>query len=176
MKHYDLPPGESVADWLIDISSGYLEPSIPLDRNTSESKSCRAPSSTVSEDADVSENSIDLDSENSSRLNEVNGTSTSRREANISTSSDTSFGTVENETSNNPAIRRESLYRKWKEYFNGLPDSKKECFSAPEPYALPKKTMKPSFTRQLVHQLHRFVVMAERNWLTKVFFRSEISS
>lgn len=119
---YELPPGESLADWLIDISSGRLAPTIHDDGKDKRKT------------ADVGESS-----------EEMIGSEAEREKA-----------------------RREHLYEYWKQHFAKLSKTSRAIYDAPPPFELPAKTQPATFFSQLGYQIVRLVMVAKRNWSTKL--------
>lgn len=194
--HYVLPPGESIADWLIDISSGRLGPTKkddtrfrPLLDVTIEEDSKAID---LSESSDVPRKSTDdvlpvpvpepvMPAREGSVHSFVSGASEaggsdhggsesmiqSMQDLVRSTLGDGAADVVEDEAGKAKA-RREVLYDKWRHHFKNLSEEQKEQYTAPEPYDLPAKVEKAVFRKQLLYQLQRCAIVGERNWSTKV--------
>lgn len=219
--NYKLPPGESIADWLIDISSGRLgattkdssrfRPSLdvtveehskamdlssshcsvstplvlsaPMDLDDSaamdaQQESTDAPQESADDDVasvpaiPVREGSVNSfvsggSEPDGSNLGESESMIQSMQDLVRSTLGDGAADVVEDEAGKAKA-RREVLYEKWRHHFKNLSDEQKERYAAPEPYDLPAKVEKTVFTKQLLYQLQRCVIVGERNWSTKV--------
>jgi len=158
---YILPPGESLADLLIDISSGRLGPSEIPESQSGEDDSMLVDSVT----RDESESGAELEKPMhtaSSILDEDekhidNGThSTSIFKGDGSPS--TFHGLVESEED-----RRRTLYEGWICSFRALPDEARRRFIPPDQYDLPKSIVKPSFSTQLRTHLGRNFLGMWRN-------------
>jgi ABC-2 type transporter len=193
-KHnYVLPKGESIADWLIDISSGRLGPSKEESdkKRQNEQLSLRGVQATleeVSEESESGRGPVDLDDseamdkvempakEESAKVYDVDEMIENQSQSNIasmqsllqSTTFDAAGGEGLQDEAALAKIRREVLYTKWQDHFKSLSDSKKALYEAPTPYDLPAKVEKIAFPRQLGYQLARCVIVGQRNWTTKV--------
>ena len=124
----ELPPGESIADWLIDISSGRLGPN--------------------------------LQQQKKSKARQRNEEFMSDDEADTP---DISASTADQEKS-----RRDVLYHRWNVHFKNLGKKKRSLYDAPAPFPFPSAQKRPSFLRQLKHQIHRLIILSIRNWYTKL--------
>ena len=154
---YDLPEGESLADWLIDISTGSLKPAV-LDDS--------------SEDDDSSRNKKQSKKERKKgRRQNKSGVDTSDEE-------DANIPKFANDEEVDPemlatdaekeAARRQKLYDAWRLHFRHLSRRKRSLYRAPKPFDLPSKVDRPAFLSQLGYQIHRLVLLAYRNWYSKL--------
>jgi hypothetical protein len=188
--HYTLPEGESVADWLIDISSGRLE------------KDNKIASCHKSEKLQL----YNLRKEASRHLSNLEeiveddeppvAGMTKPEKATPQSDPDLDipppFGGVVHEsqvihvTDNDVCgakgvttgkvvaafeeakSRRAWLYEEWEKHFGKLSGADKAIYEVPEEYALPDKVCKPSFWYQLDHQIRRASIVAWRNRFSKV--------
>lgn len=169
---YELPPGESIADWLIDISSGRLEQT-----DTEEKKrSTGVEPALMPMTEEGSEESSSGDVQHRYQNGNTSGNDDSvdfsslmpQREGSGRTSRlDNTIQAFEDAPTQEKS-RREELYNTWKSHFNSLSEEDKELYTAPEPYDLPGKVERASFSSQLLFQLQRLFIVARRNWLTKL--------
>lgn len=137
---YFLPQGESVADWLIDVSSGRLPPNRTIDRN----QSSRSYSMDVDEDAgggDAFE----------SRAFGANGPSHSNFEHSLEKAK----------------RRRQNLYQEWIDCDDLAKQLRAERGLSRE-YALPAPVEKPGFMTQLQYQIQRNILISWRNRASKI--------
>jgi ABC-type multidrug transport system ATPase subunit/Ca2+-binding EF-hand superfamily protein len=156
---YSLPQGESLADWLIDISTGRVAvDSVPEtiqedDTNMDEENQTlrRKPSKGISirsharihnkpEASSVSTNTLQEPLRQDTQVISTTGHSSNKADR------------AENEAK----IRRELLYESWKSY------------DPPGAYAFPEKSQMPSFGVQFFLQLKRMFLLAWRNRVTKI--------
>jgi ABC-type multidrug transport system ATPase subunit len=136
--NYRLPPGDSVADWLIDVSSGRTEPidvEVENEENAGSSISSREMNSYLHDDFVHNE-----------------GPSSNK---------------VEQEFED-AKMRREMLYTNWSLHFADLTKEQRERYNSPEPYALPESVIRLSFFKQLTAQLSRNMLVARRNVVSKL--------
>mgnify|MGYP005850275165 CR=1 FL=1 len=143
-KGYKLPEGESVADWLIDISSGQLAP-----------------------DADGP-----MEEEKPKKVGRALERGVSKREMGEGGGAVT-ISNLQEEESDVQALRREELAKSWKEYFskenrNISKKSRQQFYSKPKPTYLPEAIIKPSFWEQFWVQVHRALKVAKRNAFYKL--------
>lgn len=155
--NYALPAGESLADWLIDISSGRLEPQ-ELKRDCKASprmffkcrKACR----------NLPPRSLGTMQDSVRRLSRPPDENAVRRDgpsANV-------FGDVLEKAKG----RRENLFISWSDHFARLTEDEKKCYEAPDPYSLPGEVQSPSCWVQFLFQLKRNLLFARRNLSMKV--------
>lgn len=164
---YELPPGESIADWLIDISSGRLEQAV-FDEDDSVDES----------DGRIKSSSKETRKKTRKLRMAQCGfeTSDDEEEYGIGTDDDEPSKIIksENEEDNDPELllsagdkekgRREYLYKCWRKHFEKLSKKKRSLYKAPKPFDLPTKQKRPAFMKQLGYQLHRLVILGQRNW------------
>jgi energy-coupling factor transporter ATP-binding protein EcfA2 len=149
---YRLPPGESVADWLIDISSGRLAPEVFDEDEQSERRKL----------LELKNSHVDVREENGKgtddKVDTLNGVSRSKEPEMLESASE------------QEKARREFLYKCWRNHFTRLATSteKRSLYDAPAPFGFPKQRLRPGFFQQLQHQLQRMVILASRNWQTKL--------
>lgn len=144
MLNYHLPAGESIADWLIDISSGDMAPSAPkgMCQEVKAFIDKKKRTDTVNKDdveIDVADTEMEIDD-------------------NAMLESD----------ADKAKARREQLYDTWAKKFAKFSKKKRAFYDAPKPFALPEQRTKPSFWTQLGNQLQRLIIVGDRNILTKV--------
>lgn len=179
---YKLPPGESLADWLIDISSGRIavedipgETGVSDELGDEEKANCfsRQPSrglslrntalskrfTKTSEQANVSGSSISQDT--TMMIQEP-----LRRDVHVVTKAGPS-GAKADRAENEAKVRRELLYENWKAHFNNMNEETKRLYEPPASYDFPKKTIMPSFWLQFLLQMKRAFLLAWRNRVTK---------
>ena len=181
---YNLPAGESVADWLIDISTGRVavddpvrsdyireEPEVPDEENA---RSLRRKPSTglsirfssgprrVDETADASESY----SESLKTGESISFREPTRKDIQVVTSAGPSSNKADR-ADVEAKLRRELLFENWKRHFKCLDMDGKKRYEPPEPYAFPVKTIMPTFWTQFLLQMKRMVLLAWRNRVTK---------
>jgi ABC-type multidrug transport system ATPase subunit len=137
--NYRLPAGDSVADWLIDVSSGRVEPE-DVDGKTEENVTSSVPSE--------------------------KGTNSCHRDDFVHNGGPSS-NKVEQEFEE-AKIHREVLYTSWNQHFANLPEEERKRYYALEPTSLPKSVKRPPFLKQLKVQLSRNVLVCRRNALSKL--------
>jgi hypothetical protein len=163
---YLLPPGESVADWLIDISSGRLEP--PSDVQHGERQNGKRVSVGLAPVANVErpleEQGIEM--------------SESGWEAEmkplLATQDDDVVGRKgvstgkEKDAFEEAKTRRAWLYDKWNGYFENLDAEEKQIYEVPPKSMLPETPEKQSFPSQLYAQTTRAFLVSRRNYMSKL--------
>merc|ERR1712238_161998 len=189
--NYHLPLGESVADWLIDISSGRLE----VKNQTAEKK--RADSfkefSSVSPQESAEEEKDNMDDSMSQIALE-----TKELESDVhikdKINSDKKLDEFETNRSDSAHLltdgnyvgkkgvttgkvvraledaknRRAWLCCEWLRHFDNLCDEEKDRYMPPEQYDLPLDIVKPSFWYQFTHQFRRALLVAWRDRFSKI--------
>ena len=148
-KPYLLPPAESLADWLIDVSSGRLTPSqysLTVKSKHSAKKS-KKHKKKKSKRKDKEREEVEGDDAVSTR-----GPSTAQFEHSMEIAKE----------------RRQDLYDSWKEHYDSLSGKAKERYIPPKCYDLPARVEKPSFWTQLRGQVHRNLLMIWRNRASKL--------
>eukprot|EP00532_Pseudo-nitzschia_australis_P020819 CAMPEP_0168291848 /NCGR_PEP_ID=MMETSP0142_2-20121227/6616_1 /TAXON_ID=44445 /ORGANISM="Pseudo-nitzschia australis, Strain 10249 10 AB" /LENGTH=897 /DNA_ID=CAMNT_0008239483 /DNA_START=9 /DNA_END=2702 /DNA_ORIENTATION=+ len=160
---YKLPKGESVADWLIDISSGRLEPenTVAMTRETSvgmlKNKTSRK------EETEVSKRSKTVSGERKGKLSIGQSAIT---DGNCVGKKGVTTGKIVRALEDGK-IRRAWLCNEWLKYFENMDSEEKALYEPPEKYDLPVNTIKPSFLNQFVNQMRRAIVVAWRNRFSK---------
>mmetsp|Transcript_10771 Transcript_10771/g.22367 ORF Transcript_10771/g.22367 Transcript_10771/m.22367 type:complete len:602 (-) Transcript_10771:246-2051(-) len=163
--NYVLPKGESVADWLIDISSGRLE-----------SNSTESPEDKKNEDKRRILRKSSTSSFSSEDFRSASFTATVEKFASndgVSTNNHW-VGTTGVNTGKVvraievAKIRRAWLCKTWLTYFNGLDDEEKSIYEPPRKYELPIETEKKSFCYQFIYQVKRALLVAWRNRFSKI--------
>jgi ABC-2 type transporter len=142
-RGYQLPEGESVADWLIDISSGQLAPDEELlfeNQAKAVTSSKRMGTAVIGDSSEVLASAI-----------AVGGAS--------------SLGEDESDIL---AFRREQLSNGWIEYFDKknkhiTKKSRQMYYSKPAETELPRHIIKPTFLEQFIVQLDRAIKVGGRN-------------
>jgi len=157
--NYKLPKGESVADWLIDISSGRLEPDNKVSVNKVESL-----------------NLLEEKASHDNASHENNGIETVAEEepvAHVITDDNAvgkkgvTAGKVVRAIED-AKLRRAWLCAEWLDYFEKLGDKERALYEPPPKYDLPENTIKPTFMNQFVFQVKRELFIAWRNRLQKI--------
>jgi ABC-type multidrug transport system ATPase subunit len=137
--NFRLPPGDSVADWLIDVSSGRTEPITDAEAENEENTGSSIPS--IKRNSCINDDFVHNEGPSSNK--------------------------VEQEFEE-AKMRREMLYTSWNQHFTDLTKEQRERYNAPEPYALPESVTRLSFFKQLMAQLSRNVLVARRNAVSKL--------
>jgi len=141
--NYKFPVGDSVADWLIDVSAGQAEP----EGDTTESEAADGDTGTEGTKRMERESFLDEDYVH-------NGGPSSNA--------------VEEEFEQ-AKVRREHLYTHWESHVGQLSEEEKERFRPPVvPFDLPPVAQRPTFGMQLWVQLRRYAVVARRNRVSKL--------
>ncbi|CAB9510243.1 Putative white-brown complex homolog protein 30 [Seminavis robusta] len=160
--NYQLPPGESVADWLIDISSGRMVPHI-ADKDDAEQ-----------------ENGEEQPTKKEKKRKDKQGRGTSRSSS-FSDSDDDHDPPARRSTKDSDEdpemllsaaekekARREHLYSCWRKHFERLPQKQRHLYDAPGPSDFPPAVKRPGFWKQMRYQIHRQIILAIRNWYIKL--------
>jgi len=137
-RGYQLPEGESVADWLIDISSGQLAP-----------------------DEDSVEPMSSLSKSTKKRVSAIGSFDEKGGDAPV-------FAAMQEDEDDAQALRRDLLNQAWIDYFdkknkNITKKSRLEYYHKPQKSQLPQPIIKPGFVAQLWYQLDRAVKVGSRN-------------
>ena len=160
--NYILPDGESVTDWMLDVSAGRLPPPVRHYRQEKPgipSSSGDTMPETISAD--------ELSNEEKRQHKKVKFAMTWRTHSgsddrdNISSSRIKPFDIATEQAK----ATCELLHDNWIKYVNELPKKKRSKYEPPSPFGLPRKKEKPPFIDQLFHQLRRLLILKERNWL-----------
>ena len=181
---YQLPPGESVADWLIDISTGRAAvqrqvrndygreiDAPPDEENTKQLR--RKPSTGLATRLSTLTTRFDGSSE-ASESSRINGSvreslsfrEPTRKDSQVVTAAGPSSNKADG-AENEAKIRRELLYENWKNYFSCLDLEGRKRYEPPEPYAFPSTTIMPTFLTQFQLQMKRLFLLAWRNRVVK---------
>lgn len=158
---YDLPEGESLADWLIDISTGSLKPEVFDDDSDDEDDYGRGKKSAKKR--------------REKRKGDSSGFETSDEEDEemvIKRSKSEDVEEIDPELlatdAEKEAARRQKLYDSWRRYFRNLSKKKRSLYRAPKAFDLPSEVDKPAFLSQCGYQIHRLVLLGYRNWYAKL--------
>jgi hypothetical protein len=160
---YVLPQGESVADWLIDISSGGTEP----EPNMGTKKVKKLVSMVVA-------NRRLMGGKNKTRIPTVQ--EPAGQEFEVEAAHDTQddeaqglSGGTATDAFEAAKVRRAWLYGKWNHYFTNLmSDEEKAGYEKPEVTKLPADVVKQSFVAQLWNQTTRALLVSSRNATEKL--------
>ena len=159
-----------VPDWLIDISSGRLEPVTYDDddnlggeeddkpKEQLKSKKMRKKCNREAAITDRDQQSDDED--------DIPKAAT--------TETDEDLPEMFSNAGEQEKARREMLYKHWREHFEKLSTRKRGIYDAPKPFDLPAPKTRPSFWKQIAYQLQRHLILWKRNWYTKLLDTSII--
>lgn len=171
---YVLPPGESVADWLIDISTGRIAVENSPERQDEEEVDVSKPRSEPNMSRGMSIQSLRLDKANTEGRPASAGNKLAvlteeptRLAAHAVTPSGPS-GIKQEKAGDEAKIRRELLYQSWSDHFQALDGDARSVYDAPDPSDLPQKAILPSFWTQLRLQLQRIFLLGWRNRSSKM--------
>jgi hypothetical protein len=193
--NYVLPLGESVADWLIDISSGRLEPdSNILATRVVEENSNAEDASEVEVEAlytnseekpiliETNEDEKKKSKKKKKKKRKTDPQQTRQPEeppgrciegqgpglgiVGIVGATGITTGKVD-QVHEDAKERRAWLNEEWNNYFSALSGPDKRVYEVPEPYELPRSIEKPSFLYQLKYQTVRALLVAWRNGFSK---------
>lgn len=153
---YHLPPGESIADWLIDISSGDLGPKAVDDIEKEVEGFLNKNKKLEKEVEDI------LNKKKNGNLEKDEESRTENED------DDPESNAVFDSAADIATARRQKLYEFWRKNFGTLSKKKRVIYDAPAPFELPQPRARPSFWRQLGYQLQRLIIVWERNFLTKL--------
>lgn len=179
---YTLPSGESLADWLIDISTGRIaaeeigedvdeengEDAPLLRRQESQGLSGKRVSMSLRLAAlTVRSSLIRTDGQSDSDRSSPSITfAPTRTDAQVVTSAGPSSSNQQ--TAESAAkIRRELLYDSWNDHFEHIDTASREKYDPPVAYETPQCTVMPSFLVQFKLQMQRTILLAWRNRVTK---------
>ena len=189
---YVLPPGESVADWLIDISSGREERDVGIaktkkeqvatDKKRKKRKKSRAskkspkpyvqkkktkkPKAKIPEDVEVAETDGEIEMKVNFDEPEEEDELLGQGDNAIVTNG-ISAGKAK-DAFEEAKIRRAWLYEKWNEHFNSLSGDELSLYSIPKESSLPKPVRKQLFVSQLYNQVSRALLVSWRNYVSKL--------
>ena len=141
-QDFSVGPGESLADWLIDISSGYVRPQ--------RFKALHQPSNTLGPPS-------------------LNGAATSMVSVQAITAKKVGLSTGESAHVDAKAatLRREELVASWREHFDLLPENLKKDYIAPSHMKLPVIRVRQSPSAQFRIQTKRIFLLWKRNLVSK---------
>jgi hypothetical protein len=182
--NYSLPPGESVADWLIDISCGRFEPDnqVATTRKVEESQAMTADIEVVDVNGDALISPLELKEiqpKMSGSLSEVGEVKTLLQEqpeqdtkglhgapaiedTNVVGTKGVTTGKV-SQAFEEAKARRAWLYDEWNKHFQKLTGEDRAIYDIPDICSLPKPVNKPAFLFQLKFQIKRAFLVAWRN-------------
>lgn len=193
---YNLPPGESVADWLIDIASGRLEPtatdeeqgaSSPMFAKKKSALDLDASTTTTTEEEGTSEDDEEDSKAKCVAFEELNpefecafdSWEWTRMSPFVDPSSIRHLGESKPMLGDGEAVefendaaqaksRRELLYRLWNNHVDKMSENHRKAYSAPEPFDLPENRQMTTFSKQFVYQVERLLLVWQRNWLSRI--------
>ena len=178
--HYSLPTGESLADWLIDVSSGRLE----ADNLVATSKAAETKTSTKSKGnmgraslgrirpkltlRQASEGLVFRSLASSQANNTVESApmGTPLADTEVVVSRGVATGKVARAFEEAQA-RRIWLYDEWSNYFKNLKGTERMLYEVPDKCELPSKVVKPTFYEQFDYQIRRALLVTWRNRVSK---------
>jgi hypothetical protein len=153
---YVLPEGESVADWLIDISSGGTEP----EPNMGTKKVKKLVSMIVT-------NRRLMSGTNGTRVPGVE--EPAGQDMEFEATPDTTDYDAQGLSGGTALVRRAWLYDRWNHYFTNLmSDEEKAGYEKPEVTNLPEGVVKPPFVTQLWNQTTRALLVSRRSATEKL--------
>lgn len=172
--NYYLPTGESVTDWILDISTGRLPPPVRQVR-VPKRKKTKSHDSLPRSDGDsrttgtTAESSLEFMPEKK-KVKRVTFAiaertpSGSDENENLAGHTTKPFDTAPEQAKATCQL----LNDHWKTHVKDLPRKKYSRYVAPEPFPLPKKKEQPPLFNQLACQLLRLLILLERNWLSRL--------
>lgn len=167
---YSLPQGESLADWLIDISTGRIAVENALLSQVDEENGETVPllhrkASKMNVSSRLIELSVRAGGSGSAGIDDIlDGTSR------LDTHAVTSAGpnsTMQQTAESEAKLRRELLFESWIDHFESIEGDSRMKYDPPKPYELPQSTVMPSFGVQFILQMKRTILLAWRNRVTK---------
>jgi hypothetical protein len=195
--NYSLPLGESVADWMIDISSGRLEPDsniraarvVEENSNGEDAGEVEVEALNTSSEEKLLLIETDRDKKKKSKKKKKKKNNDPQQSREPEDPSGRFFeapgsglgigdgkGIVGatgittgkvDQVHEDARERRAWLYEEWNDYFSALSGSAKRVYEVPEPYEVPRSIEKPSFLNQLKYQIVRALIVAWRNRFSK---------
>mmetsp|Transcript_17412 Transcript_17412/g.40037 ORF Transcript_17412/g.40037 Transcript_17412/m.40037 type:complete len:1463 (+) Transcript_17412:134-4522(+) len=175
--NYKLPKGESVADWLIDISSGRLEPKNPValkkDRTMNVLIDDTIEIQTTSKKKTMKESKKKKHSSTDKQNSSSSGGSGVITDDHCVGKQGVTSGRVIRALKG-ARTRRAWLCDKWVEYIDQMNKEQRTIYEPPNPYELPSGTRKPLFFTQFLNQVRRALIVAWRDRLAKVISSSII--
>lgn len=164
--NYYLHSGESITDWLLDISSGRLSP--PVKRKKSGKRKNDSP-----QGDDTGSRATKTTAESSEtpkpRVKRVTfdlverSPSGSDEKENLAGSNTKPF----DRASEQAKATCELLFENWNVHLKELSKKKRARYDPPLPFALPRKKEMPPFLDQLGWQLQRLLIVLERTWFAR---------
>lgn len=177
--NYSLPLGESVADWLIDISCGRFEPDnqVATTRKLEELQATTADTEVVDGNGDaltpklsgnrseVGEVKTPLQEQPEQDTDGLHGTP-AVKDADVVGTKGVTTGKA-SQAFEEAKARRAWLYDEWNKHFEKLTGEDRAIYDIPDIYGLPKPVNKPAFFFQLKFQIKRAFLVAWRNRFSK---------
>jgi ABC-type multidrug transport system ATPase subunit/Ca2+-binding EF-hand superfamily protein len=168
---FKLPQGESLADWLIDISTGRVAvDTIPEVIQEDDGKLDEENQSLIRQPI----KSLSIRSHSMLREKSEAGNASSlkyqeplRQDTQVISTTGHS-GNKADRAENEAKVRRELLYENWKRHFSAMSEEQRKVYDPPKAYAYPEKAQMPSFLVQFLLQLRRMFLLAWRNRVTKI--------
>ena len=180
-KGYILPPGENIADWLIDIASGLGT----SDKRASGGKLLRDSSSLIQMSFDDIEEESSIQYPRSSikypksfrnsnymRASTIQYPRSSIRNSNFMRASMVAAESFAFRKVDTEKLERRSLNLSWVKYLRSLDDQ--SDYLPPPAYDLPKKRAKQPFARQIATHMARNTIVFYRNLWSRLFDASTI--
>lgn len=171
--NYYLPAGESVTDWILDISTGRFPP--PVRRIKTPKRKKPKPKDSIArsdEDSRTTGTTAESSGEFLPEKKKVKRVtfaiaertpSGSDEKENIAGHTFKPFDTAPEQAKATCQL----LNDHWKTHVKELPRKKYSRYMAPEPSPIPNKKDQPPLVNQLACQLLRLLVLMERNWLSR---------
>jgi hypothetical protein len=154
---YVLPAGESVSDWLIDISSGRLQPE-------PEVAATKALEQEINKNKKEKTKTKEKEKEDEIELVKP---LLSPRDDDAVGAKGVSTGKA-NDAFEEAKFRRAWLYDKWNEHFGSLCEEGREIYEVPPESKLPATPKKQNFLSQLFNQVSRAFLVSWRNLTSKL--------
>jgi NADH:ubiquinone oxidoreductase subunit K len=181
---YTLPPGESIADWLIDISTGRIAADVDVDGRDSSGRASGMRAQLGLDHSVIGQRTQDplggykpaRDATVVRRHDERERGEASyieQRTLSIAHGSPTIIGGEavtsgqKGKADEDAVLRREVLYASWIEYFEGLSDDELAEYTHPVAGGLPKPVQLPHFGIQFQLQMARMFLLGWRNRFSK---------
>ena len=170
--NYYLPDGESITDWILDISTGRLPPPVRKIKEPKRKKA-KAKDSPARSDEDsrttgtTAESSGEFPPDKKKKrvtfaIAETPPPGSNDKEK-IAGHTFKPFDTAPEQAKASCQL----LNDHWKTHMKNLPRKKFSRYMAPEPTPLPKKKDRPPIFNQLGCQLLRLLILMERNWFSR---------
>ena len=173
--NYALPAGESLADFIIDISSGQVAPATGIgETKRGEAKlqadidtKQRRASKRNSKKKKKGQTKDTVDSPSGDRKSDVKDTnhsgSTTLQDDNCPRSATVAPTASSGDTYEEEKARRAWLYDMWNQHMTALDEGEKEIYGVPSASALPKPGQRQSFLSQSYYQTRRAFLLSWRN-------------